>query len=112
MLCAHAHHFLACGLGCGTGLPVYYRSPDLIVGRTADNRPIIPLLIKDGPNEKMGNGNALTYTALPAQLGIAMTFHKSQSKTFDRMIMDLNLRPGSMGRLSYEALLVAYSRVK
>ena len=86
--------------------------PDLIVGRTADNRPIIPLLIKDGPNEKMGNGNTLTYTALPAQLGIAMTFHKSQSKTFDRIIMDLNLRPGSMGRLSYEALLVAYSRVR
>ena len=45
------------------------------------------------------------------ELAFALTFHKVQGKTVQRVILDLNLRPFNP-HLSFTALLVAISRVR
>ena len=73
---------------------------------TPDNIPLVPIIPQvarwDGPN-----GQRLTRRQLPLKLAFAITIHKSQGMTLDRVVVDLGEKEFSRG-LSF----VAISRVR
>jgi hypothetical protein len=48
----------------------------------------------------------------PVELAFALTFHKAQGATLSKVVLQLNKRPGTLGRLNHAALYVALTRVK
>ena len=48
----------------------------------------------------------------PLELGFAITFHKVQGQTLNKVILDLNKRPNALGNVDFHALYVGLTRVK
>ena len=48
----------------------------------------------------------------PFDLGFAMTVHKAQGRTIDRVVLDLTCFPTTCGRMEFAAVFVAMSRVR
>jgi hypothetical protein len=76
---------------------------------------VIPLLLKiDLKGIKFKKTN-LGYRDHLVDLAFAMTFHKIQGQTVDKVILDINIRPGShdrMAALDFFGLYVGMSRIK
>jgi ATP-dependent DNA helicase PIF1 len=75
-----------------------------------DNRPLVPITPITGRTAK--NDATLERTQLPFKLAWAITIHKSQSLSLDKLIIGLGKREFSAG-LSYVALsrAVAYTGI-
>jgi hypothetical protein len=47
----------------------------------------------------------------PSQLAFAMTVHKAQGRTIDKVVLDLNYHPDNGSRLGFDGVFVALSSV-
>jgi hypothetical protein len=76
---------------------------------------VIPLISQSHQNNKIefgNNGVIIRYKSYMHELGFALTFHKIQGQTVNRIILDLNNRPNQLGKLNFFGFYVGISRVK
>jgi hypothetical protein len=83
------------------------------LAQCSDSDEIIPIFQEPPKEDRKKKKISISHHGL--HLSFAMTFHKSQGQTLDRVIVDVNNRAKhskSLGRISWHALFVALSRVK
>jgi DNA polymerase III delta prime subunit len=76
---------------------------------------VIPLISQSHQKNKIefgNNGTEIRYKTYMHELGFALTFHKIQGQTVDRIILDLNNRPKQLGKLNFFGFYVGISRVR
>jgi hypothetical protein len=74
---------------------------------------VIPLTNKQSRTAvDLGDKNKVLYKSHGHDLSFSVTFHKMQGQTADKIILDLNKRPQSLGFLNFYAFYVGISRVK
>ena len=91
-------------------------NPAEFIGRTVvANEVVIPIHEGRKPTEHkvMIHGKKLSMTtrSIATELGYAVTIHKVQGQTCDRLAIDINLRP-FLPHISFHGLYVALSRVR
>jgi hypothetical protein len=82
---------------------------------TQSKAVVIPVLSNSDHNGVKFKNTTLHYKDHFVDLAFALTYHKVQGKTMDRIILDINHRPGSgsgMCSLDYFGLYVGISRVR
>jgi hypothetical protein len=63
-------------------------------------------------NKEFPISKVSTKDIFPFDLSFAMTVHKAQGRTIDKVVLDLTEYPNALGRHSYSAIFVALSRVR
>lgn len=86
-----------------TGSCVHKNWPkETAIGVDEDNDVVIPitlnLAVTYAEDKRLGN-RPLKFKGLPYDLSFAITFHKSQGQTLEKVILDLRKRPKSLGTL-------------
>jgi ATP-dependent exoDNAse (exonuclease V) alpha subunit len=80
-----------------------------------ESRRVVPLCVSEIEEEISVQGVAkqlrLTWSGFPCELSYAITFHKCQGLTLDRVVVCANKRPTGKD-IVYEQLLVALTRVR
>jgi hypothetical protein len=79
-----------------------------------DGEVVIPLVNTNHRSAKfkLSADQTLHYQSHRLDLAFAVTYHKMQGQTCDKVILDINKRPGQLFQLGFHALYVGWSRVK
>jgi hypothetical protein len=79
-----------------------------------EGQVVIPFVNKRhlGNTVTISKEQTLSYKSHGIDLAFAITFHKIQGQTKEKVILDLNRRPGRLSHVDYHGLYVGWSRVK
>jgi len=79
-----------------------------------DNMTVIPIIASRYPEQiEIKKDSRISYESHPVEVAFALTFHKVQGQTVDKIILDLNLRTArSMPNIDFHGLYVGISRVR
>ena len=73
---------------------------------------VIPLLVESHvDNIVKVNDQNIYFNAHMYDLAFSLTYHKTQGQTKDKIILDLNYRPGHMGNVNFHGMYVGFTRV-
>jgi hypothetical protein len=81
-------------------------------GSLSSAEVLIPIVISGNNSLEIGKRNKVRFKTFGVELAFALTFHKVQGQTLNRVILDLNHRPGSGKNIDFAALFVGLSRVR
>jgi len=74
---------------------------------------LIPIFATSGKEVELDKNRKVKMKSFDVELGFSITFHKVQGQTIEKIIIDLNHRPGkSLGHLCINSVFVALSRVR
>jgi hypothetical protein len=80
----------------------------------AEDQVVIPFVNKKHRNDtvNISKGQTVSFKSHGIDLAFAITFHKIQGQTKQKVILDLNKRPGVLSHVDFHGLYVGWSRVK
>ena len=85
----------------------------LVEIQKGDEKFVYPIEYKRQEEEIRGSKSKITYRGHPVELTFAITYHKLQSRTCDKLIMILNKQNSNrLKSLSFQSLYVGISRVR
>lgn len=80
-----------------------------------NDKLVIPISGENGftsTDIKFENSKILKFNCYPFDLRFAITFHKAQGQTMEKIILDVRKRPKLLGKLMFQSFYVGMSRVR